>query len=142
MYSVVWPKSPCGRRSAFEKHGQRGSVVAVETGSLLPWLSLLESTMTGVGRLSPLLVDHFLKVTAPLTIHTAPLDTRGSQSASWLISTSKILKDESRFLLCGALELDSQNSKFQRTRSTCGGQRTTFLWKAILSVLLSVVPWY
>lgn len=66
---------------------------AVETGSLLPWLSPLQSTMTDVGRLSLLLVNHFLIVTALLTTHAVLLETRGGYSESPSIPTSKILKD-------------------------------------------------
>lgn len=61
---VGWPKRPYERQSAFEERDLQASAVAVETESLLSWLSLLESTMPGVGRLSPLLVDHFFKVTS------------------------------------------------------------------------------
>lgn len=57
---VGGPKSPCGRQSAFEEYGLQASAAAVGTESLLSWLSPLESTMPGVGRLSPLLVDHLL----------------------------------------------------------------------------------
>lgn len=72
---VVWANSLRGRQSAFEKDGRQGSAVALETGPLLPWLSPLESTMTGVGRLSLLLLNHFLIVTALLATHTVLLET-------------------------------------------------------------------